>query len=217
MSPSEKKEARLICHECLNIRGELFPNSSFIKEKGSCSSPYKVSHVVGYLICCVLHYIDFTIILTLYKSSGLVLLYTCVCVCSVMSDSLQPQELQPARLLYPWDFSWQEYWNGLPYSPPGDFPNSGIKPVAPASLALAGKFFTIASPGKSCLCLDKYDLYYHQTSFLSTILLNSQTSRLLTVLLTFRTLGKFLLLPGLQFLFSSHKIRVLNETRKLIK
>ena len=28
-----------------------------------------------------------------------------VCVCSVISDSLQPFELEPARLLCPWDFS----------------------------------------------------------------------------------------------------------------
>ena len=27
----------------------------------------------------------------------------CVCACSVMSDSLQPHGLQPARLLCPWD------------------------------------------------------------------------------------------------------------------
>ena len=25
-----------------------------------------------------------------------------------------------------------EYWTGLPYSPPGDLPNSGIKPRSPA-------------------------------------------------------------------------------------
>ena len=31
-------------------------------------------------------------------------------------------------------FSRQEYWSGLPCSPPGDLPNPGIKPVFPASL-----------------------------------------------------------------------------------
>ena len=36
-------------------------------------------------------------------------------------------------------FLWQESWRGLPFPPPGDLPNSGIKP---ASLALAGRFFT---------------------------------------------------------------------------
>ena len=36
-------------------------------------------------------------------------------------------------------FSRQEYWSGLPSPPPGDLPNPGIEP---ASLALAGVFFT---------------------------------------------------------------------------
>ena len=30
-------------------------------------------------------------------------------------------------------FSWQEYWSGSPYPPPGDLPDPGIEPV---SLAL---------------------------------------------------------------------------------
>ena len=29
-------------------------------------------------------------------------------------------------------FFWQEYWSGLPFPSPGDFPNSGIKPWSPA-------------------------------------------------------------------------------------
>ena len=33
---------------------------------------------------------------------------------SVVSDSLWPHELQPTRLLHPWDFSGQEYWSGVP-------------------------------------------------------------------------------------------------------
>ena len=32
----------------------------------------------------------------------------------------------------------QEYWRGLPFPFPGDLPNPGIKPVSPASPALAG-------------------------------------------------------------------------------
>ena len=30
------------------------------------------------------------------------------------------------------EFSRQEYWSGLPFPPPGDLPNPGIKPVFPA-------------------------------------------------------------------------------------
>ena len=42
-------------------------------------------------------------------------------------------------------FSRQEYWSGLPFSPPGNLPNPGIKPMSPA---LAGGFFTTEPPGK---------------------------------------------------------------------
>ena len=38
--------------------------------------------------------------------------------CSVVSDSLQPHGLQPARLLCPWGFSRQEDWSGLPFPSP---------------------------------------------------------------------------------------------------
>ena len=47
-------------------------------------------------------------------------------------DSLQPHGLQPARLLCPWNSLGQEYWSRLPFPPPGDVPNPGIKPRSPA-------------------------------------------------------------------------------------
>ena len=46
-------------------------------------------------------------------------------------------------------FSRQEYWSGLPFPSPGYLPNSGIEPMTLASPALAGRFFTTVSPGKS--------------------------------------------------------------------
>ena len=42
-------------------------------------------------------------------------------------------------------FSRQEYWSGLPYSPPGDPPNPGIEPTSLESPALAGGFFTTST------------------------------------------------------------------------
>ena len=39
-------------------------------------------------------------------------------------------------------FPRQEYWDGLPFSPPGDVPDAGIKPMSPA---LEGGFFTSKS------------------------------------------------------------------------
>ena len=61
------------------------------------------------------------------------------------------------------EFSRQEYWTGLPFPAPGDFPDSGIEPPSLASLALAGRFFTatweapyvykLSSVAQSCLTL----------------------------------------------------------------
>ena len=34
-------------------------------------------------------------------------------------------------------FSRQEYWSGLPFPPPGDFPDTGIEPTSLTSPALA--------------------------------------------------------------------------------
>ena len=42
-------------------------------------------------------------------------------------------------------FSRQEYWSGLPFPPPGDLPNSSIKPMSPV---LAGRCLTTAPRGK---------------------------------------------------------------------
>jgi len=45
-------------------------------------------------------------------------------------------------------FSRQEYWSGLPFSPPGDLLDPGIKPLSSASPELAGQLFTTEPPGK---------------------------------------------------------------------
>ena len=52
---------------------------------------------------------------------------------SVLSDSLRTHGLQPARLLCPWGFSRQEYWNGLPCHAllQGIFPTQRLNPGLP--------------------------------------------------------------------------------------
>ena len=45
-------------------------------------------------------------------------------------------------------FPRQEYWNGLPFSPPGDLPNPGVELVFPEYPALARGFFTTEPAGK---------------------------------------------------------------------
>ena len=44
-------------------------------------------------------------------------------------------------------FTRREYYRGLPCPPPGDLPDSGIKPASPA---LAGEFFTMGATWKAC-------------------------------------------------------------------
>ena len=46
-------------------------------------------------------------------------------------------------------FSRQEYWSGLPFPPPGDLPDLGIKPVSLEAPSLAGEIFTTEPPGKA--------------------------------------------------------------------
>ena len=72
----------------------------------------------------------------------------CVLSRSVMSNSLQPHGLQPTRLFGPWNFPGKKYWSGLPFPPPGDLPNRGIKPTSPVSPVLTGGFFTTVPSGK---------------------------------------------------------------------
>ena len=46
------------------------------------------------------------------------------------------------------EFSRQEYWSGLPCHPPGDLPNSGIKPPSLTSPALAACSLPLTPSGK---------------------------------------------------------------------
>ena len=70
----------------------------------------------------------------------------CVCVCAhcVCVCCATPWIIVCWALLS-MGFSRQEYWSGLPYPPPKDLPDPGIKPVSLASPALAGGFFTTSA------------------------------------------------------------------------
>ena len=48
----------------------------------------------------------------------------------------------PTRLFCLWNFPAKKYWSRLPFPPPGDLPDPGIKPVSLVSPALIGGFFT---------------------------------------------------------------------------
>ena len=60
-------------------------------------------------------------------------------------------------------FPRQEYWSGLPFPSPGDFPYSGIESE---SSALAGRFFTGELPGKP---QDKTERALNSTEWLDKV------------------------------------------------
>ena len=68
-------------------------------------------------------------------------------ITSVMSNSETPWTVAHQAPLS-MGFFRQEYWSRLPFSTPGGLPNPGIEPMSLSSPALAGRFFTIAIPGK---------------------------------------------------------------------
>ena len=72
----------------------------------------------------------------------------CVHKCSVMSG---PATLWTAAPQDPLStaFSRQEYWSGLPFSPPRNLSLEEIKPECPVFPALPVRFFTTEPPGKS--------------------------------------------------------------------
>ena len=51
----------------------------------------------------------------------------------------------PGQAALSMEFSRQKYWSGLPFPPPGDLPDTGIKLGSIAPAALAGGFFTTST------------------------------------------------------------------------
>ena len=54
------------------------------------------------------------------------------------------------------EFPRQEYWGGLPCSPQGDRPESGIDPASLTSPALAGRSFTTSATWEASLMLENH-------------------------------------------------------------
>ena len=61
----------------------------------------------------------------------------CVCVCAIVSNSVNPWTIACQAPLS-MGFPGEEHWSGLPFPPPGDLPDPGIKPISPE---LTGRFF----------------------------------------------------------------------------
>ena len=71
-----------------------------------------------------------------------------MCACSVMPNPFGTPWNGVRHTSPSMDFPRQEYWSQLPFLPPRDLPDPGIKHVSLISPALAGRFFTALPPGK---------------------------------------------------------------------
>ena len=73
--------------------------------------------------------------------------HTHACACSAVSDFLRLYGCSPPGSSF-LGILRQECWSGLPFPPPGDLPDPGIKPTSLASPALAGRFFPAGRRGR---------------------------------------------------------------------
>ena len=98
------------------------------------------------------------------QSDSVIHVYVCMRVSSVMSNSATPRTVAfqaPLSMRFPR----QEYWSGLPYPPPRDLPNPGIKP---ASLVSPLHWQVVSLPAQPprkpytyvCVCVCTY-IYVH--------------------------------------------------------
>ena len=75
-----------------------------------------------------------------------------VCMCGQSLSRVQPFASPwtvACRVFLAMWFSWQEYWLGFPFPPPGDLPNPGIEPTSPVIPALTGGYFPLSHLGSN--------------------------------------------------------------------
>ena len=86
-----------------------------------------------------------------------------------MSDSFATPQTVARQAPLSMGFSRQGYWSGLPHSPPGDLPNSGIEPRSPA---LQADSLLSEPPGKPHVvtCVLYHNSKNGDTSVLSEII-----------------------------------------------
>ena len=123
---------------------------------------------------------------------------------SIVSNSFVPQGLYPARLLYPWGFSTQEYWSRLPCPSPGDLPHSDIEPKSPA---LGDRFFTTEQSGKPFPLLNHIKkVQYRSLELNFSFLFSKVVSCMLESVLPMFS-SKIFIVSGLMFRSLIHKTR----------
>ena len=101
------------------------------------------------------------------------ILHIAVCACSVCAQSqlcltvCDPMNYSPSGSSVHGIVHGKVYWSELPFPPPGDLPDPGMKPASPE---LAGRFSTIDPPGKRGIVVYSILLCRYTTVYLSILL-----------------------------------------------
>ena len=101
-------------------------------------------------------------------------------VASVMSDSLQPREPQPTKILCPWGFSSEKHWSGFSCPPSEDLHDPEIETTSLTSPAVAREFFTTSAIWKA-LVAKEYKVFKILTITME-FLLNAQLCTYIPIL-----------------------------------
>ena len=79
----------------------------------------------------------------------------CLCVCLLSHPTLcHIMNCSPPETALSMGLSRQECCSGLPFPPPGDLPDPGIKPTS--LISALGGFFTTEPPGNPHVCIHIY-------------------------------------------------------------
>ena len=120
----------------------------------------------------------------LHHLSEITRVFTWLCACSVALSCptlCSPVDCSPQAPLFV-EFFRQEYWNGLPFPPPGDLAYPGIELRSPSSLKLAGGFFSAEPPGKQAITSLVYPKVLHLESGTREILTGDMNIQLYIII-----------------------------------
>ena len=123
-------------------------------------------------------YMNSFAITELYPCNLKTVVCVCRCVLSHISSVWLFMTLWTVALQAPLSmrFSRQEYWSGLPCSPPRDLPDPGIEPMSLTSPALAGG---LSPPGKPTIIITtQKSFFFIQKYILSTFFLGIGSIRM---------------------------------------
>ena len=97
------------------------------------------------VVFVLFHWFDFYSILGVLQGFS----QCCAQWCPTLCDPMWPHQAP-----LPMGWSWQEYWSGLPFPPPGITPDPGIKPASPGVPVLTGRFLPLNHLGSPQSTLD---------------------------------------------------------------